>query len=378
MRILFVCENYLPHYGGAEVVFKNLAEGFVRAGHTVDLVTHQMKGTASFEVINGVRVHRVWSAGSRYVFSFSSIFKVWQLARRSDIIQTTTFNGAPPAWLAARICGKKIVLTVHEVWIGKWRTVTGLGTLSCFVHDMLERMIYALSYDKYVCVSEATRHDVLALGVASSKVERVHNGFDYAMWKPGLFSGAIVRKKLGLKGTFVYFSWGRPGPSKGFEYALRAVPEITSRIPHSTFMLMLGSKEKYPQEYAMILKLIAQLHIEKNVVLVPSVAYSELGNYIAAADCVVVPSLSEGFGYTCVEAGVMGKPVVASNVASIPEVVSGKHVLVQVRDSSAIARGVVMVSQKKYAVSKPKKFLWKDAIQDYLGIYGRLIGKKGI
>src|SRR3989338_352399 len=101
MRLLFVCENYLPHYGGAEVVFKNLAEGFVKAGHTVDLVTHRMKGTAKFEVLNGVRVHRVWSANSRYLFSFTSILKVWSIARRADIIQTTTFNGAPPAWLAA-------------------------------------------------------------------------------------------------------------------------------------------------------------------------------------------------------------------------------------------------------------------------------------
>ena len=56
MHILFVCENYLPHYGGAEVVFKNLAEGFVKKGHDVSLVTHQIKGTKKFEKINGVKV----------------------------------------------------------------------------------------------------------------------------------------------------------------------------------------------------------------------------------------------------------------------------------------------------------------------------------
>ncbi len=376
MRLLFVCENYLPHYGGAEVVFKNLAEGFVKAGHTVDLVTHRMQGTAEFEVLNGVRVHRVWSANSRYLFSFTSILKVWSLARRADIIQTTTFNGAPPAWIAARFCGKKVVLTVHEVWVGKWKVVTGLGSVSCFFHDLLERMIYVLHYDKYVCVSDATKRDVLRLGIPARKVERIYNGFDYDHWQAQTFSGVKVRSDLGLRGKFVYFSWGRPGPSKGFEYALRAVPEIVRRIPNSVYMIMLGSKEKYPKEYAKIVSLIKKLGIQKNVIIVPSVPYSQLGNYIAAADCVVVPSLSEGFGYTAVEAGVMAKPVVASNVASLPEVVSGKYVLVRVRDSSAIAAGVEMVYKKKYATSPLKRFLWKDAVEGYLDIYRKLTNLK--
>ncbi len=372
MKILFVCENYIPHYGGAEVVFKNLAEGFVQNGHTVDLVTHRFPGTKQFEVMNGVRVHRVWSANSRYLFSFTAIPKVWLLARHADIIQTTTFNGAPPAWFAARLCAKKVVLTVHEVWIGKWQSVTGKNSLSCWFHDLLERMIYRLKYDQYVCVSQATKRDVLRLGIPERKVERIYNGFDYDFWQKASFSGEKIRQRLGLKNKFVYFCWGRPGPSKGFEYALRAVPEISRRVPNSMFMIMLGSKEKYLWEYKRIVQLIRKLGIEKNVKLVSSVPYSELGNYIMAADCVVVPSLSEGFGYTAVEAGVMGKPVVASNVASLPEVVSGKYVLVRVRDPIAIAAGVEMVFKKKYAVSPAKKFLWKDAIKGYLRVYEKL------
>ena len=376
MRILFVCENYLPHLGGAEVVFKNLAEGFVRLGRQVDLVTHRMKGNRSFEVINGVRVHRVWSGGSRYVFSFTAILLVWRLARLADVIQTTTFNGAPPAWLAGRICGKKVVLTVHEVWVGKWRKVTTLGRFSGVVHDLLERMIYMLPFDCYVCVSDATKRDVLALGVRRSKVVRVYNGFDYAFWKGRTFSGADVRLQHGLKGKFVYFCWGRPGPSKGFEYALGAVPLISKLIPNSHLMLMLGSKEKYPVEFKKLVEIISRLGISDKVTVVPSVPYLELGHYIMAADCVVVPSLSEGFGYAALEAGVLGKPVVASNVASLPEVVSGKYVLVRVRDPSAIASGVEMVYIKKYSTLPAKKFLWSTAMERYLKVYSEVLGKE--
>ena len=45
MKILFVCENYYPHFGGAEVLFKSLAEGFSKKGHQVSVLTHRLKGT---------------------------------------------------------------------------------------------------------------------------------------------------------------------------------------------------------------------------------------------------------------------------------------------------------------------------------------------
>ena len=54
MRILFVLENYIPHVGGAEIVLKNLAEGLANKGHEVNVVTHKIKGTKEFEIINTV------------------------------------------------------------------------------------------------------------------------------------------------------------------------------------------------------------------------------------------------------------------------------------------------------------------------------------
>src|SRR3989344_5188945 len=110
MRILFVVENYIPHVGGVEVMFSQLAEGLARKGHEVDVVTHQFGMTKSFEVINGVRVHRIPCFGSRYLFTFTSIPKAMNLGKKADIIHTTTFNGAPPAWIAARIARKPSVI----------------------------------------------------------------------------------------------------------------------------------------------------------------------------------------------------------------------------------------------------------------------------
>ena len=67
MNILFVLENYLPHIGGVEVVFKNLSEGLVRLGHDVSIITHRLKGTKRFEIINGAKVYRINCFHSRII-----------------------------------------------------------------------------------------------------------------------------------------------------------------------------------------------------------------------------------------------------------------------------------------------------------------------
>ena len=377
MKILFVCENYLPHLGGAEVVFKNLAEGFVKLGHEVFLVTHRIKDTKKYELMNGVKVYRINCFKSRYLFSFLAIPKVLKLAKKADVIQTTSFNGAPPAWLASRLIKKPVVITVHENWINKWDKVTDLSKLSCFIHNLLEKRIYALKYDKYICVSNATRNDIINDVIKNKASEKkavtIYNGLDYQLWNPNRFDGEKVREQLNLKDKFVCFSWGRPGMSKGFEYLIEAMPKISAQIPNSILLLMLGSKETHQQRYEKLLSLIRKHKLNDKIKIIPSVPYEQLGNFIAAADCAIVPSVSEGFGYSAIEACTMNIPLVATNVGSLPEVVSGKFVLVNSKNPDALAEGVLKIKEKNYTSTTLKKLNWERAIQEYLRIYQELV-----
>ncbi|MEK6809413.1 MAG: glycosyltransferase family 4 protein [Nanoarchaeota archaeon] len=370
MKILIVCENYYPHYGGAEVLFKNLAEGFVKEGHRVAIVTTLLPKTKRFEEINGVKVHRVSCFNSRYLFSFLSIPKVLQLAKKADVIQTTTFNGAPPAWLGARLSKKPVFLTVHEIWLGKWKEVTGFSGLKAAMHDLLERMIYLLSFDRYICVSNATKNDLLHNDIGKDKAITVYNGFDYNFWNPSHFSKAEaqkLRKELGIDKKFVCFSWGRPGPSKGFEQLIEAAPYIKEKIPNASILLMLGTKEKYKKNYRKLRDLV---HKHDDIVkIVPSLPYSQLGTMIKAADCVIVPSLAEGFGYNALEAGSLGKPVIVSDAGSLPEVVSAKYQIFKSKDLLDLAEKVDMIAKRKFSYKPSQKFTWHTAINKYLEIY---------
>jgi glycosyltransferase involved in cell wall biosynthesis len=115
--------------------------------------------------------------------------------------------------------------------------------------------------------------------------------------------------------------------------------------------------------------MLKDLSIENDVILLEPVPREELPNYIAAANCVVVPSLSEGFGFTAAEACAMDKPVVVSNAGSLPEVVSGEWVLIEPRNTQAIADGVMKIARGETQHSAKKTFSWDECAQKYSQVY---------
>lgn len=371
MKILFVLENYWPHIGGVENVFKNLSENLAKKGHEINIVTHRLKNTKTFETVNKVKIHRIDSFDSRYWFTFLSIPKVLELAKNADIIHTTTYNGAFPAKIASEIRKKPCLITVHEVLGRHWKELEGMGFFSASLHKFLEKRILSMKFDKYVSVSRSTEKDVLQ-SIPKQKSTVIYNGVDYALFNPKKYSGKKVRKKLGLK-NFTYMAYGRPGISKGMEYLVRSVPLIKKKIPKSKLILVLSKDKAYRKKYNYLVRLMEKLNIRKDVILLPPLPLKDLIEHIMASDCIVVPSLTEGFGYTAAESCALGKPVVASNTTSLPEIISGKYILVKPKSPEAIAVGVEMVQKKKYKKSKLKKFTWDRAVNSYLKVYKEIL-----
>ena len=97
MKILFVTDYYYPHAGGVEEMIKNIAEGLVKRGHEVHILTWKIPGTENDEIVNGVKIHR-YLATSRYGFLVLMFSKILFL-RRFDIVHTTTFSSIPTIFL---------------------------------------------------------------------------------------------------------------------------------------------------------------------------------------------------------------------------------------------------------------------------------------
>jgi D-inositol-3-phosphate glycosyltransferase len=366
MKILFVIDNYYPFRGGAETLFKNLAEGLVAKGYEVSVLTRQIKATGKYEELNGVKIHRV-AAPSRYLFTLLAIPKAIMLARKADIIHTSTFNSAFPAWLASKLSKKPAVITIHEVWIGKWKEYTDMSRFNAKLHSLLERPIYKLNFKKHICVSESTRNQLLAVRKKADAIV-IYNGLDYEHFHPDK-TGAAVRKELGIpRNAFVALTFGRAAPSKGIEYAAMAAQKVD--IPNFKYLFIVS--RDYSSRYKKVLPFIQST---AHAILLDPIAYSKLPNYVAAADVVVIPSLAEGFGYTAAESCAMGKIVIASNTTSLPEVVSGKFILVEPKNPQAIADAIKLAKEGKFEKSKLKKFTIQKNIDEHLKLYNHLVPK---
>ncbi|HNG96942.1 MAG TPA: glycosyltransferase, partial [Candidatus Absconditabacterales bacterium] len=93
------------------------------------------------------------------------------------------------------------------------------------------------------------------------------------------------------------------------------------------------------------------------------------------SDIVILPSRAEGFGFAVSEVCALGKPLVTTNVGSIPEVVYGKVNFVEPGNKEDITRKVVGAIKGKYQIIAPKSFLWGECIESILDVYKKVLGK---
>ena len=369
-RILFVVEYYYPHVGGGEILYQTVAEGLVRKGCEIGVITTRLPNTKKEELFNGVKLYRILTPkifGTHYWFTFLSFPKIFRLAKRYDVVHTTTYNAALPAWLAAKLKRKRAIITVLQAWGALWKTFKGMSWFSARLHQLFERLIIRLPFDGYICISEHTKNSVMTIGLKSERLRVIHCGVDYELFNPAKYDHLKVKKELGLSDRFVYMSYGRAGISKGIEYLIEAVPLISREIPNSKLLLILASDPKHRYEY--ITGLIEKLRLNENILLKNQLSREALVRHIAASDCVVVPSLTEGFGLIAAEACAMNKPVVCSKAGALPEVVSGKYILVSPKSSEEIAEGIERIYRGEVKETKRKYFYWEQCISKYLQTY---------
>jgi glycosyltransferase involved in cell wall biosynthesis len=179
---------------------------------------------------------------------------------------------------------------------------------------------------------------------ARRKVRLVYNGIDAERVRPS--DGSKVRRELAIdESAFVVGTVGRLQAEKGTRYLIEAAPAIAERIPQARFLIVGGTLDP-ADSYGRELEVLAsRLGVAGRTLFTGF--KSDVTEYLAAMDVVVFPSLREGLPLAVAEAMAMEKPVVATRVGGVPEMIddgrNGK--LVAPRDSAALAGAVVALRQ---------------------------------
>ena len=164
----------------------------------------------------------------------------------------------------------------------------------------------------------------------------IYNGVDPAHFSPGAKRDA-ARQQFGFAPDSVVFGFaGRLVGWKGMEYALHALATPALRA-HNIQLAIVGEGTAEPSLQA----LARELNITGRVSFHGALPHAALPQFYRAIDAGVFPSIAdEAFGITIAEAMSCGKPVIASHIGGIPEVVGNEGscgLLVPPADAAALA-----------------------------------------
>ncbi len=363
MKILFILENHYPNIGGVETLFKTLTEELVKKGFEVTVLTNKFsKKLAPTEILNGVHIRRL-SLFNRYLFTFLAFIPAIKHARSHDIIHTTSYNAAIPAYIAQLLTRKKTIITFHEVWGQLWFKLPYMNKFSLSLHYLFEQFILKLGFHKFIAVSDSTKNALIQSGINNKKIEVIHNGIDYNQFK------TKSEKKPNSDFTFLYF--GRLGISKGLDILLDAITLLKSS--KKTFKLKLIIPTEPSGFNKRIRDFIQKNKISPIVEILSDLPKEELINIVSNADAVVIPSYSEGFCFTAVEAMALDRPIISSGKAALKEVVSGRHLTMPSHNAQGLVQCMERALDNDWDITTSKKFELSDSVKRYIQLYEKMM-----
>jgi glycosyltransferase involved in cell wall biosynthesis len=190
-----------------------------------------------------------------------------------------------------------------------------------------DRMLFRLDHQAIrratalIATSQATRGDLIRfLGIPPQRITVIHNGIDHQRFHPT--DSEIARK------PYILFV-GVEHPRKNLISLLRAFRGLKEdpRFRDLSLIKLGGPGYRGNDFRQRTLTAIAELGVQDQVELVGRVESEALIAYYSGAECLVMPSLAEGFGLPAIEAMACGCPVIVSDRDSLPEVAANAAVV---------------------------------------------------
>ncbi len=246
--------------------------------------------------------------GMKHPLDLSVIPQLVKLIKtlKIDIVHTHGSRANLTARLAARWLNVPIVTTMHSSLAQDY-----LSKKAAWAATLLDRLTMPLA-SRVITISNFLQPE--AKGRGAKRTVTIYNGID-----PARFSGLELLENIYLElgiepGTPLVGTIGRLHPVKGHNFFLEAAQLVSLTHPGAKF-LVVGSG---PLEQELRQK-AAELNIADKVLFTGY--YPEIQRVLKILDVLCLPSISEGMGLVLLEAMFFGKPVVASSVGGVPELV---------------------------------------------------------
>jgi glycosyltransferase involved in cell wall biosynthesis len=207
------------------------------------------------------------------------------------------------------------------------------------------QIVYALkrSY-RTIAVSEALRAKVIELGIPAERVIAHHNGVNGDQF--ALQDRYAVRQKLGLPGDRKLICYvGNFKPEKGVDVLIEAMGCLAAAGRRDVDLVMVGGG---PLEESLRAS-ARRLGIESRVHFAGRRLHTEVPDWISACDVFCLPSRREGCPNVVLEGLASGRPVVATAVGGVPELINPQNgILTPSEDPEAMACALIKALERPW------------------------------
>ncbi|EKD49180.1 MAG: mannosyltransferase B-like protein [uncultured bacterium] len=222
-----------------------------------------------------------------------------------------------------------------------------------------------------IAISQSTKNDVyrhLKIAWGKTYIAQIAANEIFKVVKDERLKDKI-KSKYKLPDNFFLFV-GTLEPRKNIERLVAALKYVQNRGCGVKKLVIVGKKG---WGYGEIFQEVRRFGLEKDVIFTDYISEKDLVVIYNLATTFVFPSLYEGFGIPPLEAMKCGCPVVASKVASVPEVVGDAAILVDPKIIRDIARGMLESIERhdlliKLGFAQSEKFSWEHTAERFLNI----------
>ena len=293
VSFIHIDSNMLPYISPEE--YAAYHDEFVRSGRTHEW-TDVWKQRYTFSGKYGANL---MEEVARYAMVAAQVAK--DLEGQFDVIHAHDWLTYFAGIAAKRVSGKPLVVHMHATEFDR----SG---------ENINRRVYAIekagmqAADRVIAVSELTRRIVIGkYGIPAEKVVTVHNAVRFGESEDAVPERAVKDKVVTFLGRITY--------QKGPDYFVEAAAKVLQRVPDVRFV-MAGSGDLMNH----VVRRVAQLGIADCFHFTGFLKGGEVQRMFRLSDVYVMPSVSEPFGISPLEAMRSGVPVIISRQSGVAEV----------------------------------------------------------
>ncbi len=352
--------------GGMDLHGKHLLEGLSEKNHKVTVISTKHPDGKKYEEINGIKIYYLEQT------AFGSTRRGWKkysIKKFKDIAKNEKIDIA----LSQQTAGFGVVKIARSMEIPFVTIMHGYQTmvflsilnqvmnfrkdylylfksfLSCLYYTAFLEFTVLRNSSAIIAVSNGVERVIRKRPfVERSKIRVINYGIDLKLFNSSEKERKTTRLKLNISNhDEVVFFLSLLSRQKGADIAIKALNELTNR---KKLKLILAGDGEYFKEAQLLVK---NLKLESKVIFTGFIHNEDTHEYYNASDIFIFPTLRlESFGIVIAEAMACGKPVIASNIGSIPDVIDNgiNGVLFPTGDFIELARQInILLNDQRYS-----------------------------